>query len=178
MGIIKKFNLEKLIIGILISNFAKKAELLHILINYFGPIDFQSDLLDFNFTTYYNREMGIPIKRFFISFDRLIPPQRLSHVKLTTNSIESIFKVQEKRKINLDPGLLSMSRFILASTKDSSHRIPLVSGIYGEITLMYESDNFRPVEWTYKDYKSTQYLAILKKIRKIYMDQMKSREPL
>ena len=105
MGIIKKFSSEKLIIGILISNLTKKAELLHSLRRNFGKIDFQSELLDFNFTTYYNKEMGTPIYRFFVSFARLISPQLLSKVKLTTNNLEAKYMIRDKRIINLDPGL-------------------------------------------------------------------------
>jgi hypothetical protein len=69
------------------------------------------------------------------------------------------------RPVNLDPGLLSLARFVLASTKPSAHRVPLASGIYAEIELLFERGSFRPVEWTYPDYRTREYLDILGHIR-------------
>ncbi len=173
MAAYKLFYREKLVAGILISRPEYREDLLSALEAAFGPLDYVSELLDFSFTSYYDREMGSPIMRFFVSFEQLVNPDRLAEIKLITGKIELGFSNKGNRKINLDPGILSLSRFILASTKDSSHRIPLNSGIYGEITLMYEKNEFRPVEWTYFDYKSKKYRSILKEIRSLYVKQLK-----
>ena len=167
------FNREKLVTGILISRLEYQEDLLTALETEFGPPDYISELLDFSFTRYYDKEMGSPIMRFFVCFKQLVEPDRLAAIKLITGKIERSFAKKENRKVNLDPGILSLSRFILASTKDSSHRIPLNSGIYGEITLMYEKNEFRPVEWTYPDYQSEKYRLILKEIRARYVKQLK-----
>jgi hypothetical protein len=174
MGNIHNYLKEKLVCGILISRLALKDVCVATLENEFGPVDFESRLLDFSFSRYYDKEMGAPIKKFFISFKRLIEPDTLAPIKAYTNSVEREFCEQDSRKINIDPGLLAMSRFILASTKDSSHRIPLGKGIYGEITLMFEHGTFRPVEWTYPDYRSAGYIEILNHIRAIYTAQLKA----
>jgi len=167
------FHREKLVTGILINHLEYREDLLTTLKADFGPPDYISELLDFSFTRYYDKEMGSTIMRFFVSFEQLVEPDRLADIKLITGKIERSFSDKGNRKINLDPGILSLSRFILASTKDSSHRIPLSSGIYGEITLMYEKNEFRPVEWTYPDYQSEKYRSILKKIRTLYVNQLK-----
>ncbi len=174
MGNINKYLREKLIFSILISELSLKDACMMLVRDKFGPIDFESELLDFSFSNYYNKEMGSSIKKFFVSFEQLIEPDSLVAVKLYTNSVEQQFLELGKRKINIDPGLLCQSRFILASTKDSSHRIPLGLGIYAEITLMFEHGTFRPVEWTYPDYKSPGYIKILNEIRTIYAAQLKS----
>jgi len=166
------FNREKLVTGILISRLEYREDLLTALEAEFGPPDYISELLDFSFTRYYDKEMGAPIMRFFIAFEQLVEPDRLAAIKLITGKVEQSFLDKGNRKVNLDPGLLSLSRFILASTKDSSHRIPLSSGIYGEITLMYEKNEFRPVEWTYPDYQCEKYRLILKEIRALYVKQL------
>ena len=173
MGSVKSFYPEKLVIAVLISYPEYRQRLLDTLKASFGPIDFISRELDFTYTCYYTQEMGESIKRIFISIHDLVDPQALPEIKIKTNTIETEFRQQGNRKINLDPGLLSLSRFILATTKDGSHRIPLRSGIYAEITLMFERKKFRPVEWTYPDYRSPEYLAILKEIRNLYKDQLK-----
>ena len=173
MAVHELFSREKLVTGILISRLEYREDLLTAIEAEFGPPDYISELLDFSFTRYYDKEMGSPIMRFFVSFKQLVEPDQLAAIKLITVKIERSFAEKENRKVNLDPGILSLSRFILASTKDSSHRIPLNSGIYGEITLIYEKNEFRPVEWTYPDYQSEKYCLILKEIRALYMKQLK-----
>jgi hypothetical protein len=166
------FTEEKLVVAVLISRTGLKEELLENLTAVFGKPDFLSEELDFTFTRYYDKEMGTPIRRFFVSFRKLIPPERLAEIKIQTGTLEDRFRREGKRSINLDPGCLCLSRFVLASTKDSSHRIPLSGGIYAEITLMYEGGEFRPLEWTYPDYRSPDYRQILGQIRNLYRQQL------
>jgi hypothetical protein len=177
MGNINKYQKEKLVFAILISDFSLKAKLVALLVKKFGSLDFESEILDFTFSNYYDREMGTPIKRFFISFSKLIEPDSLAAIKITANYIERQFLSKAMRRVNLDPGLLALSRFVLASTKESSHRMAIGRGIYGEITLMYKHGTFRAVEWTYPDYKSSAYINILNAIRSIYAGQLKSKRP-
>ncbi len=173
MGEIIKFKPEKLVAGILSTVPGKIEELISILSDKFGEIDYQSSRYDFNFTDYYIPEMGPDIKRFFLAFRELVSPDRLSEIKKETNQIEKKFCIGSKRKINIDPGLLSLNRFILATTKDNGHRIPLNSGIYGEVTLIYMKKGYSVLPWTYADYKSPEYHHVLEEIRKIYKQQLK-----
>jgi len=174
MGEVKQFPKVKLVTGILISQLSFRKPLLHSLEEHFGPSDFVSEYIPFTFSSYYNQEMGIPINRFFISFKNLISPETLASIKNTTNQIEQSFLDQGHRKVNIDPGILLLSRFILASTKDGIQRVPINNGIYGEITLIYEKKTYRPVEWTYPDFRSEKYLKLLNTIRDIYKEQLDS----
>jgi hypothetical protein len=169
----------------------------------FGPIDYQSEELPFAYTHYYDEELGTPLVRQILSFRRLVEPTALARLKLTTNALEDEFRLEKEsglrrwrprlrrwrprlrrwrprlrrwrpRQVNLDPGLLSLARFILASTKDSSHRIPLAEGIFAEITLQYRRPSYRPVPWTYPDYRSAEVLAILREIRDLLKLQIKT----
>lgn len=178
MGFVKSFKNYKLLIGVLTAledNSAGKEPILEDLTKEFGEIDYISTLLDFNFTSYYDKEMGDNIKRFFVSFKTLVKPESLASIKLITNQIEDCFILGDSnRQVNLDPGILNSSRFILATTKDNVHRIPLRDGIYGEITLLYKRGCFEELPWTYTDYKSDKYKKILSKIREIYKENLKS----
>lgn len=173
MGDINKYLQEKLIIGVLISSKIEKDIINKYLESIFGEIDYESSLIDFEYTDYYNNEMGQSIKRYFLSFEKLVDPSDLSDIKIKTNEIEEKYSEEGRRKVNLDPGIMSSSKFILATTKDNAHRIPLQKGIFGEITLSYYKKNFKPFEWTYIDYQSKEYSDILKDIRIIYTKQLK-----
>jgi len=174
MGVPGVFLKEKLVIGVLTSR-KKKLDRLHKRLEIeFGPIDYRSDPLLFTFSRYYDGEMGTPISRIFFSFERLFPPDLLAGIKLATNRIEDEYRETGYRKINLDPGFLSLGRFVLATTKDGAHRIPLHSGIYAELTLVYEKKGFRSLKWTYPDYRSPEYNAILANIRSLYKAQIQN----
>ncbi len=173
MGSAIDFEKEKLVIGVLYSKQGIKDKLVEILTAEFGSADYISDDLDFNFTDYYNGEMGEGIKRFFVSFSTLVDPSKLAEIKTITNFLEQKFAREGNRKVNLDPGMLSIERFMLATTKNNGHRIPLNSGIYAEVTLMFVSKHFQPLPWTYADYQSSEYQSILMEIRKKYKEDLK-----
>ena len=117
--------------------------------------------------------MGSGISRSFLSFVRLVDPSCLAAVKLRTNALEDRFRVHGARRVNLDPGLMALSRFSLATTKESAHRVPLTGGIYAEITLLYSKAGFRSLEWTYPDFRTPEYLAVLAEIRALYKAQLR-----
>ena len=173
MGEITSFTPEKLIIAVLISKREMLDKLVSILKDNFGPVDYKSKLLEFTYTDYYNLEMGSKIERFFLSFQNLIDPVNLPDIKILTNTIENSFLIDQHRKVNLDPGMLSVKRFILATSKDNGHRIPLQKGIYGEVTLLFINKKFQALPWTYIDYQTEEYSKILKEIRIIYKNNLK-----
>ncbi len=172
MGTAGTYTPEKLVIGILSSRPQREEELLAVLCEEWGRVDFRSASVPFTFTHYYDEEMGLPIARSFVSFALLVDPSCLAGVKLRTNAIEERFREDGRRKVNLDPGLMALSRFALATTKESAHRVPLSGGIYAEITLLYSRGSFRPLEWTYPDFRSTEYITTLNSIRALYKEQL------
>ena len=139
-----------------------------------GKIDIKSEIVPFDFTSYYNTEMGGDLKRFWVSFDALIFAGELADIKVFTNAVEDGFAVNNKRRINIDPGYLNPANVILASTKDFSHRIYLSKGIYGEITLIYQKEDFIKLPWSYPDYTSPAAKKFLLETRAKLMSQLKS----
>jgi hypothetical protein len=174
MGSPRAFEREKLVVGVLASEPADRELLLALVEQRFGPSDWASPQLPFTYTHYYDEEMGGPISRCFLSFSALVDPGSLAGIKLATNRLEDELRHEGRRRVNLDPGLVSLSRFILASTKPGAHRIALAEGIYAEITLIFERGGFRAVEWTYPDYRSPEYLEILNRIRALLKAQLRS----
>lgn len=169
-----KIKAVKLFIGFIFNNEEIYLKTRHILERKFGQSDFESPILPFNHTRYYEKEFGINLKRKFLSFKKLILPEKLTQIKIITNKIEKVLSDQGRRQINIDPGTLTLSKVILASRKDYKHRIYLAKGIYAEVTLYYQDKSFQSWEWTYPDYKSPAYIQIFNTIRKIYIQETHS----
>lgn len=165
----------------LITGFIAKKEFLEpaidLLKRKFGAIDFKSDLFEFKLTDYYFKEMGKPLYRQFISFQKLISPSKLWKIKVYTNSVEKKFAEEEKRQVNIDPGYLNFSRLVLASAKEFSHRIYLNKGIYAEVTLIYRQGEYQTLPWTFPDYSTETYRNIFKRMREIYARDIKQINP-
>lgn len=165
----------KLIIGFIFKEELILNQAKTILERQFGKIDFESNALPFTHTAYYEKEFGKDLKRKFICFQKLTPPQALARIKIITNKIEHKLSINRRRLINIDPGYLCLSKLILASTKDYKHRVYLNKGIYAEVTLFYQNKDFQFWEWAYPDYKTAEYIAIFNKIREVYAAQIKNK---
>jgi len=141
----------------------------------YGKIDFQSPAIDFNFTDYYEPEMGKNLTRRFISFDKLVNADRLADIKDFCIKIEKKFAPAQKRRINIDPGYINEAKLVLATTKDFHHRIYLKNGIFAEITLAYSAKekNFTDLSTTFPDYRTKEYKEILLHIRGLYRSRLK-----
>lgn len=159
----------KLVMSVFMKEKALFASLLEPLEAVGGPVDIISPWLDFDYTDYYYREMGEPLFRRMLAFKPLIRQSQLSGIKLATNSLEDRFRQGEDRQVNIDPGYLLKSRFVLATGKDYSHRIYIGQNIYADLTLMYTQKGFKPLEWTYPDYGSHDIFRFLGKVRGKYL---------
>lgn len=152
------------------------AEALSRLTDRYGPVEWKSPPLFFDRTTYYAREMGWPLYRSFVSFERLVAADRLMDIKLSTNGIEQDYLHNGHRQVNIDPGLISAERLVLATGKNYVHRIYLGKGIYADLTLIFKKGSYRALDWTYKDYASPEMIQYFNDIRATYMAQLKERK--
>ncbi|WDP86538.1 MAG: DUF4416 family protein [Desulfobacter sp.] len=139
-----------------------------------GSADIISKWLDFDFTDYYYREMGAPLFRKLVAFKPLIAQDRLASIKIKTNEIEKQHLDGDLRQVNIDPGYLLSSRFILATGKDYSHRIYIGDQIYADLTLMYTKQGFKTLDWTYPDYASADIFQFLGQVRQKYILDLKA----
>jgi len=174
MGTVHPFAPELLVVAALSSRPGRIGEARSHLEQRFGPAAFASEPVPWSFTTYYDGEMGPGIVRVFWAFERLVDPSELAAIKLSTNAIEDELRENGERKLNLDPGLLSLSRFVLATTKDHAHRIPLRDGMYAEVTLIFERGAFRPLPWTYPDFRTDAVRALLGGLRDRYREHLRA----
>lgn len=139
----------------------------------FGEADTISERFPFDFTEYYTREMGKPLFRHFITFERLISIPTLPDIKWATNHLEEKYAtLNGNRRINIDPGYICLEHVILATTKGYTHRPYLRDGIYADLTLIYRNKSFQSLEWTYPDYRQEDVIILFNQFRKKYFEDL------
>ncbi|MBO4699267.1 DUF4416 family protein [bacterium] len=149
------------------------AEIRTILEKKYGKIDAVSEAYNFSsISPYYDPEMGEDIKKIIFSFKKTVPRDILANVKLFCVKIERKYSSSGKRLVNLDPGLLTLENFILATGKNYSHRIYLKKGVFAEVTLMFGKKNvIKELPWTYRDYLYEPARSFLLAVREIYREK-------
>jgi hypothetical protein len=122
--------------------------------------------------------MGPGLMKQLLAFRDLVAPDALPEVKLQTNALEQclagLARFPEARPLNLDPGILTLGKLMLATTKDQAHRIYLRDGIFAEVTLRYQAGAFEPWPWTYADYRRPEVHAFLLSARAYYSDRLRA----
>ncbi len=157
----------KLVVGLLAADRNLLAQAQSALAEGFGGVTVKSPEIPYTFSDYYQKEMGPNLTRQWVSFQGMVEPDQLHEFKRTTGLLEKRFITPDgKRRVNLDPGLLSLYNLVLASTKGFAHRIYLRDGIYAELTLIFHAGKFEPLAWTYPDYKTPVCQEFLLRCRK------------
>ncbi len=142
------------------------------LLGLFGSPYYQSPAQSWNYSVYYNEEMGAPLYRQFIFFENVVDPVSLVEAKHAVCEIEKEFSIKGKRRINLDPGYMSLAKVVLASRKNYSHRIYLGRGVFCELELFYQERTFNPLPYSYFDYRDEQFLQHFIKARGLLKNRL------
>jgi hypothetical protein len=141
----------------------------------YGPTDVESPVLAFPFTQYYAREMGAPLWRRFFTFGGLVKRDALVDAKRHCLELEQRHADPAgNRRVNLDPGILSVENLVLATGKNFAHRIYLGRGVFADLTLLYRNHRFKAMPWTYPDYASDEVGRLLIVMRQRLLEQLKS----
>jgi hypothetical protein len=176
MAEVKPFAPAKLIVGIISSQdryFGRAGEALDAL---YGPIESKSPFFGFRLTDYYEKQMGKDLRRLFLSFAPLIPPESLAEIKIRTNSLEEEIQetfAGEGRLVNIDPGILTRSALFMATAKDFAHRVPLRRGVYAHLELLFTRSAVKPLPWTYPDFQQPGYQNFFCEVRRAYLGQLR-----
>jgi hypothetical protein len=160
-----------------------------------GPIADLSEAFDFVESEYYHRTMGPGLKKQLAVFRSPYDPSELPADKLFTNDLERswpdrsqpgcrepraalaepVFDPTLQRPINIDPGYMSLTKLVLASTKNREHRIYLREGIYAEVTLAYRDQAWQSMPWTYADYQRADVRGFLARARRRFSANIAAR---
>jgi len=177
MGQVSPFLPVKLFIGCLFQSQFEFSKFLKRATSIWGDLDYQSDVFDFSHTRYYEPEMGPQLKKCFVGFKNLVSTdaKTLASIKLKTQEFEVTFlDDMGHRVVNLDPGVVTLYNVMLLTTKNFSHRTPLMDGIYSELTVLYHKTGWQALPWTYPDFLLNTYQNVLTTLRKNYKVQLES----
>ena len=112
--------------------------------------------------------MGKDLKKKIVIFKNLIDREKLADIKHWTNALEDSESEENKRRINLDPGYLTICNVILASAKEMPHKVYIGEGMFGDVVLEFKNKSFQHSEHTFPDYKSDAIKSFLNKVRESY----------
>lgn len=104
---------------------------------------------------YYAKEMGdeARLKRTFFVSTETFPREFLLTTKLLSLDWEREWSQDHKRMVNVDLGFLTAENFLLATTKNYSHRVFLGQNIFADLTYQCVEGSFQTLPWTYPDFK-------------------------
>lgn len=102
--------------------------------------------------SYYSKEMGENLSRIFFLTSKAYPREYLLSTKLQSLAWEKNWSKSNARMINADIGFLSLENFLLATTKNYSHRIFLGQDIFADLTYYFHQGELQTLPWTYPDY--------------------------
>ena len=106
----------------------------------------------FDYTDYYEPEMGEGLKRYWALGKTLVKADKLVMLKLTANELEREFAVDGRRRVNVDPGYVKEFAVVAATCKALPTAVYLGEGVYGFLLFIYRSGSFVPLDWTYPEY--------------------------
>ncbi len=143
-----------------------------------GTIEKEAEPFDFSHSSYYESEMGSSLKKSLVAFSILQKRDKLVDIKQMANAIEKKYSTGDCRQINIDPAILTLENFVLATNKNFTHRIYLKDNIFADLTLVYKKKKgYSPLEWTYLDYKSDYVVSFLNEVRSLFFDRLLESSP-
>ena len=143
--------------------------------NEWGELLRLSEPFAFAESEYYRTTMGDELFKQFAVLDPRYDPAMLASDKLVTNrwelEVKADLSATELRPLNIDPGYMTLTKLVLASTKNREHRIYLRDGIYAEVTLGFRDQKWQHMPWTYPDYQRSDFLNFFQRARQVLLSK-------
>lgn len=168
MGKEHRFTPVKLFCGIIYQDESVYPDVKKALSSGFSAVDLETGPIPFDMTAYYFEEMGRPLIRRFVAFEKKVSPDELPDIKISTNKLEQEWEKEGRRKVNLDPGFISEANVIIATTKNHYHRVPLRKGIYAHMEYVIKKKKVVPLQWTYPDFYKPEYIEFFNRLRALF----------
>jgi len=158
--------------------FSKKKDLIILTLNEiknnYGEFSWLTPFFPFISTRYYEKEFGDNLIRIIAALYNLIEQDRLVETKKFAFQLEKKLAEKGKRLVNIDPGMITAERLILATGKNFTHRIYLGEGIYADLNLIFQKKSFRSLAWTFPDYGSREFISLFNNARDTYLRRIQN----
>ncbi len=122
--------------------------------------------------SYYSKEMGQNLIQRFLSLKGFIRKHELLGFKLWAMGKEREYALDSKRRINIDPGYVDESHLVLASSKKRGGRLYMGEGVCAEIEYLFVYGGFKPLYWTYADYRDKRVREFFQRVRRDFLEQL------
>ncbi|HLC65567.1 MAG TPA: DUF4416 family protein [Candidatus Nanoarchaeia archaeon] len=143
----------KLVLGLLYRDGVKLERAIAALKKEFGDVEAESLAYDFNFTDYYEREMGKNLMKKFVIFGNDVAENELGKIKIFTNLLEDGLRIDGNRTVNIDPGILSRAGLVLASNKEKSYKQKIAEGIFAHRVYSFSDKGAETYFHTFPDFR-------------------------
>ncbi len=129
----------------------------------------------FDYTSYYEREMGRGLIRFWLVGAALAAVDSLVKFKKAAVALEDEHRDAAGGRIfNLDPGYITPLQMVLATTKALPQAVYLGDGVFALVELNYGRGGFYAHPWTYGDYAAAAASGEFEPWRETYLSLMKA----
>jgi hypothetical protein len=133
--------------------------------NNYGDVVSKSSEYDFDFTDHYEEEFGNNLKKTIILFNKKINNEGLKNIKLKIKGIETKFSINNKRKINIDPGYVNDKKVVLASFKKKRFKDDLGNNVFAHKVLELDNGKVKDFFHTFPDFKQEKLQKFLLNLR-------------
>jgi hypothetical protein len=125
----------------------------------------------FDYTSYYDREMGKGLSRFWLAGGALLPAADLAAWKLAARRLEDRWRRPTGgRRVNCDPGYLNEWQLVLATAKPLPQAVYLRDGVFALLELLFRQGAFEVLPWTYPDYAAAAAAGAFLPFRRRYLE--------
>jgi hypothetical protein len=116
---------------------------------------------------YYAKEMGPAdaLQRLILVSMEPVARQRLIEAKHRAYKLEAMTSMEQKRIVNIDPGLVTLEHVVLSTFKPYAHRLYVADSVFLELCLQYIGTSYATLPWTYPDYAEPQMIEFFNFLR-------------
>ena len=130
------------------------------LISIYGEVLEETEPYDFNYTHYYDSEMGKGLKKIFLLFNKEISMKDLISIKYKITELEDEYSVDKGRRINIDPGTINNNGLWLATWKGKGFKEYIGNEVWAHKVLEFKNNKVFDFYHTFKDYKEKKELFL------------------
>ncbi|RKX30071.1 MAG: hypothetical protein DRP47_00075 [Candidatus Zixiibacteriota bacterium] len=171
----------RLVVSIIYSSIDALADSLRVIEHKFSKVECETIEIPCSSQERYREEMGDNLQRRFFSFEQPVACDTLPMIKATCYKIETMFSdcVRDYyfRTVNIDPGILTPDKLVMASHREYNYRLYLGSGVFAQIELIHSQGQFKRLPWTNLDYCHDEAMDLFYRVRDSFEPTTGQQEP-